>query len=155
MKQLKVITLTLLLGVFTYFSYKTLSTELVSTDLSYNISQVRTINSALLHYYAGYSQRYPENLQQLVDVDILEQDNLDLGGLSSYYIKDYDAGDGDHIIFFTSTYHPKEKYDGNQGIVAYVDSSVERVERGELETLLAQEIVKLRSQLTNRKINDE
>jgi len=152
MKQLKVITLTLLLGVFAYFSYKTLSTELVSTDLSHNISQVRTINSALLHYYAGYSQRYPENLQQLVDVDILEQDHLDLGRLSSYYIKGYDAGDGDHIILFTCTYHPEEEYDGNQGIVAYVDGSVERIKRHELDNLLAQEIVKLRAQLSANRL---
>ncbi len=148
MKQLKIITASLLIGVFAYFSS---IKELVSTDITYNISQVTTINNGLLSYYAGYHHKYPDNLQQLVDVEILEPDHLDLGRLSSYYIKDYDAGDGDHIIFFTSTYPPEEKYNGNRGIVAYVDGSVDRVERHELETLLAKEIVKLRTKFQHIK----
>ena len=147
MKQLKVIALTLLLGVFTYFSYSIITKELVTTELMENVSKVRSINAGLLGYWVNNNQ-YPDNLQQLVDEDILKQRDIDLGGIQAYYIKGYDPNnhdDGEKIILYTSTYDIDDKYNANRGVIAYVDGSVEMAERHELETLLAQEIVILRA----------
>jgi len=110
-----------------------------------DISRTRSINTGLLGYYASNDGRYPETLQDIVDQGILEQDEIELWELNTYYINGYDAGDGESIILFTSTYAPDEKYNANRGVIAYVDGSVEMAERHELETLLAQEIVKLRA----------
>ena len=137
-----------IVGVLACLLYGPITKELVTTELGENVSKVRSINTGLLGYWANANRVYPDNLQQLVDEDILEQRDIDLGGIQAYYIKGHNPNnhdDGDNIILYTSTYDIDDKYNANRGVIAYVDGSVEMAERHELETLLAQEIVKLRA----------
>ena len=144
-----------IVGVLACLLYGPITKKLVTTELGENMSKVRSINAGLLGYWANGDRVYPDNLQQLVDEDILEQRDIDLGGIQAFYIKGHDPNnhdDGDNIILYTSTYDIDDEYNACRGIVAYVDGSVDMVERQKLKTLLAQAIVRLRGKLSTKEI---
>jgi len=101
-----------------------------ASPITEDISNMRSLNTALLMFYATNDEQYPENLKQLAPDDMLGKGWLKSLGHEIIYFKGLDAGDGDKIIFHT----PVMEY--GKVIVGYVDGSVVAEDSAEFEELL-------------------
>ena len=125
---------------FLALSYGPVVKRLSAHPRTENISQMRSINTALLSYYASHNQQYPDTLQQLVDENFLDQEFLELNeGRKLFYIKGLDPViDGEKIIFYT----PAEDSDDSgtvYALAAYVDGRVEVIRGYEINDILAKQ----------------
>ena len=103
-----------------------------SSDTTENISNMRSVLTGLLGYYAYNEKKFPETLQQLIDEDLLEQEQLKLVDRRIYYISGLDAfKDGEKIIIYSPPTNEDEKV-----IVGFVDGGVKRITSEELNMLL-------------------
>ena len=66
-------------------------------------------------------------------------------------IKGHRPSNGEHIIFYTSAYGELDHYGSNKAVVVYDDHYAQIVDKHELEQLLAEEIVKLRTKFSINK----
>jgi len=139
------------IGALASLSYGPIMRTTGSSNINEDIGDMRQIITSIFSYYAS-NQRHPENLQELIDQGFMDNtEDIELWKLQIYYIKNRDINEGRRIILFTSMYDHQQDEE-NQGVVAYVDGSVERIKRHELDNLLAQEIVKLRAQLSANRL---
>ena len=107
-----------------------------SSDTTENISNMRSVLTGLLGYYAYNEKKFPETLQQLIDEDLLEQEQLKLVDRRIYYISGLDAfKDGEKIIIYSPA--GKSPTDENQNaLVGFADGRVEKITTAELNKLL-------------------
>ena len=154
------ITYSIIIGLLIYVFYNLAIKQPPYSDLPDDRSKMNSVITAIYCSHL-YNNKCPDNLQQLVDEDILDQHDIELDTVDLFYLKFQDLEEpnminqdpeaSNKIILYTSSYGPNDACHG-QALVAYADFRIERVERHELEQLLAQEIVRLRGKLSTNEI---
>ena len=154
------ITYSIIIGLLIYVFYNVAIKQPPYSALSDDRSKMNSVITAIYCSHL-YNNKCPDNLQQLVDEDILDQHDIELDTVDLFYLKFQDLEEpnminqdpeaSNKIILYTSSYGPNDACHG-QALVAYADFRIERVERHELEQLLAQEIVRLRGKLSTNEI---
>lgn len=100
------------------------------------VSDMRSINTALLSYYATNNAQYPDKLNDLVEQGYIILDELRINELTIHYIKPSTPLVGDHIIAYTSKFEPDYGTDKYKVIIALVDGSAEHISAYKLQALL-------------------
>ena len=108
-------------------SYGPIMKQLEAADRVEAISNMRSINTALLGFYAANKAQYPDNLQQLVKAGLITGDLLELPNRELHYVKGWDASDGAKIIMYTSA------DEEGKAIAAYVDGAVQAISEAQLK----------------------
>ena len=154
------ITYSIIIGLLIYVFYNLAIKQPPYSDLPDDRSKMR---SALAAIHGSYlvNNKCPDSLQQLIDDQIIDDRKfIEFDRVKLFYIKSQDLEEpnrinqdpenSNKIILYTSSYGPNDSCHG-QALVAYADFRIERIKKHELDNLLAQEIVKLRTKfLTNR-----
>ena len=115
-------------------SYGPIMKQLEAADRTEDISDMRSLNTALLSYYAANNGQYPDNLQQLFEQEFLDDERfITYTDRELHYIKGLDAGDGDKVIVYTT---PNKN---DIVIYALVDGRVLHVPSDEFDKILAKQ----------------
>lgn len=112
-------------------AYGPIMKQIGAADNAEDISNLKSINTGLLSYYAE-NREFPDNIKQLVEAGEIEQEFLELNDRTLHYVKGLDVSQGNSIILYTSA-----DKDGKL-IIARVDGSVNAIFEDELEELLQQ-----------------
>ena len=155
------ITYSIIIGLLIYVFYNLAIKQPPYSDLPDDRSKMRSTLAAIHGSYL-VNNKCPDSLQQLIDDQIIDDRKfIELDTVDLFYLKFQDLEEpnrisqdpeaSDKIILYTSSYGPNDACHG-QALVAYADFRIERVERHELEQLLAQEIVRLRGKLSTNEI---
>ena len=101
-----------------------------------NISNMRSVQTALLSHHFHNNEQYPNSLQELVpeelddEVKWLDKKHFELIGVDLHYVPNLNTKDGEKIILYTTA-------DKNgKAIVGYVDCRVMTINPEELNHLL-------------------
>ena len=133
--KILIVCIVLIIG-FLGLSYGPVMTRANFADRTENISHMRTIQTALLGYYAKHDNQYPNSLEQLVseklndEIYYLDKKHLKLIDIDLYYVPNLDAYDNEKIILYTTV------GESGKAIAGYVDGSVMAIDPEELNRLL-------------------
>ena len=106
------------------------------SDRTLNMSSMRSIQTALLGYYAANEGRYPDNLQKLIsekhdeEYSFLESKDLELIDIDLHYISGLSVHTPEKIILYTSA------EEEGKALVGLVNGQVYALEPEELNKLL-------------------
>jgi len=138
------ITLIVLFVGFLGLSYGPVFSRANATDRTMNISHMRSLNTALLGYYANNERQYPESFQQLIDESEYELE-VTLKGRELYYISglgETDINSNKIIMYSPAEFHPDytPETEYPKALVGRIDGSIETIEPEELKKELAEQL---------------